>query len=247
MTNKKTKKNRFSFRGSQRAFPVCVRPRSCPRSSASSQRGVALIITIFLSSIMLTSVGVFAKEMAEEARNSARLDNSLIAYYAAEAGIEDALLAWRYNKDAEISSDNDKNPSVDVTEKLNVTPRCVSLETDAFTDPTVCSSLTSNYTNFNNRYYALKMWYKTNEIKNYKLNRDDVLEIEVPNLTGNVDLSWAIPKEIKAQLLLNNSGFSMEITAYDENGNIIPKEEGGKFLLILKKCLCRFQIPLVIK
>ncbi len=211
---------------SQRDIPVCVRPRH--------EAGVALIITIFLSAIMLTSVGVFAKEMAEEAINSARIDNSLIAYYAAEAGIEDALLFWRYDKDSEISRDNDENSNLDVTETVSNTPRCINLEDDTrddnYSTPTECSKTNKP---FGNRYYAMRMWYKTNEIKNYQLNRDDVLEIEVPNLTGKVDLSWVIPKEIKDLLDImppsQKSGFSMEITAYDENGNIISKEEGGKF------------------
>ncbi len=213
-----------SFRIILRAFSVRVSLRPVCVQSASSQRGVALIITILLSSIMLTSVGIFAKEMAEEARNSARLDNSLIAYYAAEAGLEDALLAWRYDKDAEISADDDNTPSVDVTEKTIGTPRCVSLETnETLTDPGICSSLTANFANFNNRHYALRMWYKTNEIKDYKLNRDDVLEIEVPNLTGELDLRWSNGGGSIPLFGPGKSGYSMEITAYDENGEIIDK------------------------
>ena len=95
-----------------------------------SQKGVALIITIILSGIMLTSVGLFSREMIDEVRASTRIDNSLVAYYAAEAGLEEALLEFRYDKGAEISFENDNNPDVDVTETENSTPRCVDLEDD---------------------------------------------------------------------------------------------------------------------
>jgi len=195
-----------------------------------NQKGIALITTIILTSVMLSSIVLITKEMADEVQNSTRLDNSLIAYYAAEAGIEDALLEFRYDHSAQISKENDaaKPTAVDVdcTNKNNCTPRTVNL-----------SSNLPDYTTkaYNTSYYDLTMWNRTPCIITLAnptdpnsngcqviqpVKKDDTVEFVVPNMTQNVTLDWNWNSEIDTQ----NSGFRVEITVYEGDGEIIPAE-----------------------
>jgi len=179
------------------------------------QKGVALIITIILSGIMLTSVAFFAKEMLDEVKASTRIDNSLVAYYAAEAGLEEALLEFRYDRSAEISWENDNNPDVDVTENQNNTPRCVNLDNNSRINPSQCGK------EYLIPYFAVKMWYKTPSITDLTILKDDVVEMEIPNMTQDVTIEW----DWDITQIPPDSGFRMEITVYDgETGEIIPKE-----------------------
>lgn len=206
------------------------------KSVRNPQQGIALIITIVLTGIMLASVTVLSKEMIDEVRNSTRIDNSLIAYYAAEAGLEEALLEWRYDHDAEISQENDNNSAVDVTcTAINpCTPRTVDLTTD-----TRIPNITAK--EYTKHYYELVMWNKTGCIITLAnptdpnpnncsvmqpLKRDDVAEFVIPNMTQPVKLSW---KNGTINPLLGDSDYRVEITAYDENGQIIP---AGKFFTL---------------
>ncbi|MBI2448608.1 hypothetical protein HYV44_03595 [Candidatus Microgenomates bacterium] len=195
------------------------------------ERGIALITTLIISGIMLTSIGLFTREMLDEVKNSTRIDNSLIAYYAAEAGLEEALLSWRYNKDSEISFENDTNANVDVTDKTNNSPRCVNLDKDNLQmgrlSANICTAAGAK--DPKSRYYGLKMWYKTPQIQNLQVNRDDVVEIGIPSLTGDLKIEWTPNPATEILAGSERSGYRMEITVYDEEGSIIPIEKGGKF------------------
>ncbi len=190
-----------------------------------TQRGIALITTIILTSIMLTSVVLVSKEMVDEVRNSTRIDNSLIAYYAAEAGLEEAMLEWKYDHDVEISEENDNDPGVDVTSTSNSTPRTVDITNDI----TIPNTTTKEYTN---SYYELKMWNKvpcivtTGDLNAFgcatiaPLKADDVYQISIDNIgTNNLTLDF-IPRANPNPDEFGN-GYRVELTVLDENGNII--------------------------
>jgi len=186
--------------------------------SLRHQGGIALITTIILTSIMLTSVVLVSREMIDEVRNSTRIDNSLTAYYAAEAGLEDALLEWRYNHDAEISQENDSVPepnSIDVTATSYNTPRTVNLLTNArgyvpSTDP-------NKYTT---PYYELTMWSKVDQISNQQVLQDDAYEFTIENMQSNsLVLRWQNIDD--GNSIYNDNGYRVEITVYDEKGNLV--------------------------
>ncbi|HRY60508.1 MAG TPA: hypothetical protein P5096_03965 [Patescibacteria group bacterium] len=164
--------------------------------NSENQKGIALIITIMLSAIMLTTVFVASREMIDETRNSTRIDNSLIAYYAAESGLEDALLQYRYSKDTEIN-----NP-----------PRCWNIDADTAVTSGCSETWTPNSSNYNNRLYKVKMWYKVSSINDpIILNKDDVLEISLP-ANSSVDFKWSDVNTIPS---INRMG--VEISTYDLN------------------------------
>lgn len=184
---------------------------------SKKEKGIALIITIMLSAIMLTTVFVASREMVEEAKNSTRIDNSLIAYYAAESGLEDALLQYRYDKNSEL---------------VDTKTKCVNLDKESATIPTgECNdgwSPTSGpySTNpFLDRFYKVKMWYKVdpsiNPIESLTLNKDDILELSIPESNTAISFNWdVVPGSITA-----DSTMMVEITTYDKNNpNVIDKQ-----------------------
>lgn len=221
------------------------------QTSRQSERGVALLITLIISAIMLVSVTAFSREMVDEIRNATRIDNSMIAYYAAEAGLEDALLEWRdavsSNSPTEISDENDKDTSADSTNVIgpevpaaqftgnrNNTPRCVNLDNSQRIPATTCS----NNRNSNTRYYGVRMWYKQPVIANQVVKKDEVYELEVPNMTSDVTLDWSS---------LNtpaNTGMRVEIIGYNSDGSIIPPPLGRFFTRTVdsKKILLQNQV-----
>ena len=169
------------------------------------QKGIALIITIMLSAIMLTSVFVASREMLDEAKNSTRIDNSLIAYYAAEAGLEDALLQYRFDKNFEIKPD-----------------KCVNLDDDNNVDPAICND-TWSPASLSKRFYKVNMQYKTNsfgsETKPIFLNKDDVLELSLPDATSSINLSWT---DVDGYYFGGNR-LMADIKIYNKNGDIVNK------------------------
>lgn len=214
----------------------------------SHQSGIALVTTIILTSIMLASIVVVTKEMVDEARNAIRINNSLIAYYAAEAGLEDALLQFRYDHDAQISEDNDNNQAHDVSSISNDKPRTV----DISSNPPVTVPNTTVKNN-GNSYYELKMWNKVPCIASTGytpsidpsctvvpiLKADDTFEFSVKDIGSKnlvIKLSprteGGIPKKEDA---LEN-GYRIELTTIDENGNILPPP-------IAKQFTCPVDIP----
>lgn len=178
------------------------------------QKGIALITTIILTSIMLSSIVLITKEMADEVVNSTRLDNSMIAYYAAEAGLEDALLEFRYDHSAEISKENDTIP-----EPNNFNVLCVPPTNDCTYRTVNLSTSSTDYgaRAYNTSYYDLVMWNKVKSVLDQKILKDNVAEFVIPNMTKNVTLNWAPNPNTPS-----NAGYRLEITVYDESGIIIP-------------------------
>jgi Tfp pilus assembly protein PilX len=68
------------------------------------QTGAALIITILLISILASIAFATSRLGISEIKQSSQLEDSEIAYQAAEGGIEMGLLLFRYNKSVEVPS-----------------------------------------------------------------------------------------------------------------------------------------------
>ena len=161
------------------------------------QSGFALLVSIVLSTVMLSVMTLASKEMSDEARNSSRIDNSLVAYYAAEAGIEDALLSYRYNNDDRFS-----NKCKDIGTG-NVVP---------------CDNLTNLIGTKTKSYYYKNSISDINIDGGTKLYKDQVYEIPIKKeTTGNFSISWITTNTN------SNNGFRIETTAYLEDGTLLEK------------------------
>ena len=76
------------------------------------QKGTALIYALLITSI-ITAIGAgMAKLSINEIRMARLASESITAYYGAEAGLEDGLARWRWNRNVEVpkgATEKDKN------------------------------------------------------------------------------------------------------------------------------------------
>lgn len=70
-----------------------------------SSSGNALIFTMFIITIMLTATLSVSRLSLSQIKRSDQSENSNRAYYAAESGIEQGLLMWRYNHNIQYPND----------------------------------------------------------------------------------------------------------------------------------------------
>ena|GEM_PF-2394157 len=189
-------------------------PLECHAGQSAGQSGAALLTTIIIISMMILSTGVMAREILSEIRVANALDNSTIAYYAAEAGVEQALLQIRYN--------NEYETSADLTETDN---KFVRWELDS--DQKIADNVdpyTTNVPDPSKRYFDLKVWYKSpkigaatdlgpDDMTNPKLLQDDVAEFEIP---GQATLQWYVPPATEIGI---GNAIKTEVIGYNKNGD----------------------------
>lgn len=95
--------------------------KTIKKINKDSRRGAALIIALALITFISSAAFSIGRLMISEIRATTGLEDSMVAYYAAEAGVEQGLLMWRYNHDVETSTGataTDGNPvHVDIDEQ----------------------------------------------------------------------------------------------------------------------------------
>lgn len=69
------------------------------------KKGSALIITLLVITVVSAMIFSVGRLAVDELKMSTQLEDSDMAYYAAEAGIEAGLLMFRFNRDVELSQD----------------------------------------------------------------------------------------------------------------------------------------------
>lgn len=173
----------------------------------ASRKGSALIITVFLITVIASvSFAVTALTIAEF-RKVASLQDSIGAYYAAEAGIEQGLLQYRLFHDAEISKE------IYAKIQSNEQPKQEDSPTEKASDGTPQTyrldgleggpQFTNDRSKLGRAWYELKMWYKDDHIGDVDgsgkpiigpnsrfISRDSALQISVPQGAENVNLAW---------------------------------------------------------
>ncbi len=147
-------------------------------------RGSALLVTLLITgaiSLILLSVATFT---IRELRVTSALEDSSLAYAAAEAGIEDGLLRWRFDRNSEV-------PQGDMQATVSRALRVDLLTGDIRTNVAIGEQLPQDPTH---SIYDLRMWYKTPLVGNLtdlqsplhekKLFKDQTLEMDVSGLRG---------------------------------------------------------------
>lgn len=155
---------------------------------------VMLLITV-LTSVALT-VGYLA--MAEVSMETSSEDGAM-AYYAAEAGIEDGLLRYRYDNNVEVGSFDTTAPLV---ERVNVTDGQRLHNTDSAADKFDDTNPTNPPSEAMKQFYDLRIYYKTDDSGEYndnidfqkdrKIEKDQTLTLSsFGNQTVDVSLKYA--------------------------------------------------------
>jgi len=153
------------------------------------QRGTALIIAILLISAIGAVGFSFGRVFLSEFANARLHENSIVAFYSAESGIEEGFLRYRYSKNAEVPFTNWKMDETDRTQfnLVNLTNSGVPEVKDKTIAPTSPA---------NNQFYYLRMGYTGTENKwpffGQDLNSDNFLtELDIANAAyGTGDFSY---------------------------------------------------------
>lgn len=150
------------------------------RLEAGSALLATLVITGAVGLILVSVAGFTAREL----RITTALEDSSIAYAAAEAGIEEGLLRWRYARNTELPQ-AEMQESVERAERVNLTTG--DIQTNVPLGEVLIQDATHSV-------YDLRMWYKTPQVglatdlesstHEKKLFKDQTLEMDVSNLRG---------------------------------------------------------------
>ncbi len=115
----------------------------------NSYQGSALIITILVIAVV-SAIGFSVSRLTiSQMRQTTQLEDSVKAYYAAESGIEQGLLMWRYNHNVEVPKEN---LSQDDPQTMRVFMNDMSTKDANISQPE------PNVSNI--PYYDLRIWYK---------------------------------------------------------------------------------------
>lgn len=126
------------------------------KTSKLGSKGTALIITLLVITVISTIAFSVARLMIAEIRMTTGLEDSMGAYYAAEAGIEQGLLMWRYDHDVELP-----------------------------TKATASNGKPQEYTLSDISSYDLKIWYRNDSyIEKASLEKDQSVEYTISNLSS---------------------------------------------------------------
>lgn len=122
------------------------------------KKGTALLLTLLTIAVIGTITFGVGKLALSETRIVTRGSGGVVAYYAAEAGIEDGLARWRWNRDVEVDSwIYDLKDDKEVRKVENINPQ----------NPT----------------YELKIGYKKDKIEG-QLKKDESKEINIEGLSS---------------------------------------------------------------
>lgn len=118
-----------------------------------SNTGNALLITMLVV-VVISAIGLSVSRLTlSQVRQTSQLEDSVTAYYAAESGIEQGLLMWRYNRDVEVPinieggmSEQDQN--------------AMRIDLDSMVVSYPANILTDIPQDRKNSYYDLRVWYK---------------------------------------------------------------------------------------
>lgn len=163
-----------------------------------SEKGIALITTIVLSTLMMSSIFLVSREMISEAKNTSLLGNSSIAYYVSEAGIEDALLEWRYTEKKEAINIKNvcKVVSGDSSDEIIEASKCGLRE--------------------DQKYFKLNISTENSPAEEVIVYRDDVYQIDLPQ-SGNINVDW---EDIDTA---PDSKNVVEFSVFNPDGSLIEK------------------------
>lgn len=129
-------------------------------------RGSSLMLVMLIIAGIITVVFASQRLSLVQFSQSGREEDNLFAYQAAKAGLEDGLLRYRFNRDVEITE-----PGQDI----NLTDGKEGAEGNA-----------------KDTRYNLQIEYKTNELKDVALNKDDSLDLSGFEASTNAGVSMAL-------------------------------------------------------
>lgn len=189
-----------------------------------NRRGSALLVTMVITGVIGMTLAGLGRMVALHLQVSGSLEDSTIAFAAAEAGIEEGLVRWRFNRDIEVP---DLPDGTEMQESVPMANR-VNLTTGETTSGTGIG-LNIPSTSPDSR-YDLRIWYKAPEVGTladlgsatypYRLAKDETLDMDITNLGGET-ISFTY------QLGAGETGCALieaKVFQEDANGNLLEEK-----------------------
>lgn len=187
------------------------------------KKATALIYTILLAGIIIFVSLAIGRLALSEIKMASSASESIVAYYFAEAGLEEALLRWRWDR-------NEIQPpgaSANTPDVLGVN---IDLGTRTpFPDLNRCVQ--------EGRNYCLKIWYKDNSAPGStdndsdgfkRINKDEVWELDVAGLSA-VDLEIKFYGVNQIPPPGETVAFGLELTKINNTGQQTDFFDQGEF------------------
>lgn len=151
--------------------------KQCNHSTIQqSNKGAALLITLVVVTVLGAITFTINRMVISEIKQITRLEDSEIAYQAAESGIETGLLLYRYNKNVEVPYGIEGGMDVSINKVMRVNVTDGGLMFDNLENPDADANLM--YMDKTKQYYDLRIWHR-NEIKDGK-SEEEVPKDGVP-------------------------------------------------------------------
>jgi hypothetical protein len=214
-----------------------------------SKKGSALIITLLMITV-IASVSFAVTALAlSEFRKAANIQDSIVAYYAAESGLEHGLMEYRLWHDAEISSEVYEHaqgassslilPQNKIPTETEGTPQTFRLTgaKPGETQPGYVSPVTDKK---GNSWYDLKMFYRGDKIgevdasgnpvvddeKSPRVKRDSAAEYSLNGAKG-LHIAWRPdPQTLNSPppiLESSDASYFLELTYTVADGSLCPQ------------------------
>lgn len=202
------------------------------RSYYAKRRGSALVMTILIVGVIASVAFSITALTLTEVRKASALQDSIGAYYTAEAGIEHGLMQYRLYHDAEISKElynkihaNQTLTNTDSPTEVRGTPQNYRIDGVKNVDPLLDQQrpgflLNNNLSQKGYAWYGLKMWYKGDRIgdvdasnnpvlgnNSKKILRDSALQLTIPNGTTQAVIAWEPDPTAASNSLRPETGF----------------------------------------
>jgi len=152
------------------------------------KRGSAIIIAVLLVSAIGGIAFGFGRALFAELATAAIPENGIGAYYAAESGVEEALLRYRYDKNAEVAYDG--KAITDQTKKIfrnNITTPPAGGQ-EVGNNPTTLAGISRSalYPTgpLSDQIYEMKMGSKVTALTDHKIIRDEVEKFDLGSFSG---------------------------------------------------------------
>jgi len=160
------------------------------------QKGTALLMTILLAGVISSLAFGLTKITLNEFFVGTKTEEGTEAYYAAEAGVQDALMRYKFHDKNNLEMPNDATQESNRVVRVYVNRERVAGKAASVNGGSRPSLGENDYV------YDLKVWYKEDcfsEPCEYVLKKDESALFDVSNLSsGNLRVIWRVPG--------NNSG-----------------------------------------
>jgi len=144
----------------------------------------AFVLAVLISGLIsIVSLSV-SRLSFSEIRMARSTSSAAVAFQAAEAGLEQGLLMWRWNRNLQLATTSPTAPPLETTKEVLRCKVAPVIEDCKIVDQTVSLPQESNSV-----YFDLKVWYKAESFGNYRdldkskfLGKDQSVELNVEGI-----------------------------------------------------------------